>query len=250
MSRILQVVLPSYNEEIALSRLIPQFEELDRKIDEEVCLLVVDDGSKDGTGQIAEDYEGAIRVSLVQFPENRGYGVALETGVTQCAQALGEDDLIATMDADDTHSPAYLQEMIDALDSHSLDVVIASRFAPGGKEVGVPWLRRILSRGAGRLYGMAFGLPGVGDYSCGYRLFRTSIIKRVLDECGSLGLDSGFQATGELLLRLREQTDRIGEVPFELHYERKPTASKMKTVQTVFGTIRFLLKVRSRLRNL
>ena len=243
MSRKLQVVLPSFNEEIALQSLFPQFEEVNQSIDEDLGILVVDDGSSDRTSEVAESWTGSVPVTTLRFPENRGYGAALEEGVTTCAKRLAPTDLIATLDADDTHPPAYLVDMIEAMAAKDLGVVIASRYAPGAKEVGVSLNRRILSRGASRFYGFAFNLPGVRDYSCGYRLFRASLIQESIAQRGSLGLETGFQATGELLFRLREQTTAIGEVPFELHYERKPTASKMKKIRTVIATLRFLYRV-------
>ncbi len=247
MKRILQVVLPSFNEEVALNRLFPQFEQLSQVLDEEVRLLVVDDGSCDRTATVASEWRGKIPVSLIKFPHNRGYGAALEAGVRASAEELGAGDLIATMDADDTHPPLYLQSMVSTLDSQNLDVVIASRYAPGAKEEGVSWDRRLLSRGASFVYRWAFHLPQVRDYSCGYRLFKAELIQHALQQRGSLGLGSGFYATGELLLRLREETSAFGEVPFELHYERKPTASKMPKVATVLGTLRFLWRVRKSL---
>ncbi len=246
MPRILQVVLPSYNEEVALSRLFPQFEQLNELLEEELHLLVVDDGSRDKTPVVAREWRGSVPVSLIQFTQNRGYGAALEAGVRESAEHLGAGDLIATMDADDTHPPSYLESMLAAIDTRNLDVVIASRYSPGAKEEGVSWERRLLSRGASFVYRWAFHLPEVRDYSCGYRLFKAELIQRSLQQRGDLGLGSGFYATGELLLRLREQTSAFGEVPFELHYERKPTASKMPKAATVLGTLRFLWRVRSR----
>jgi len=250
MVRTLQVVLPSFNEEVALGRLFPQFEDLDRAIPEQVRVLVVDDGSSDGTAEVAGSWQGSIPVSLIRFPENRGYGAALAEGVKTSARELAASDLIATMDADDTHSPSYLREMIGSMDDKGLDVVIASRYAEGGMERGVPFVRRVLSRGAGWFYRRAFHLPNLRDYSCGYRLFKASLIQKALADRGDLGMESGFQATGELLLRLREQTTAIGEVGFELHYERKPTPSKMHKVQTIIGTLRFLGEVRRTIRRL
>ncbi|MCG3199675.1 MAG: Undecaprenyl-phosphate 4-deoxy-4-formamido-L-arabinose transferase [bacterium] len=245
MTRRLQVVLPSFNEEIALSRLFPQFEELAARLKDQLSLLVVDDGSSDDTARVAEEWEGKVPVGLVRFPRNRGYGAALETGVTESARELACSDLIATMDADDTHPPRYLANMVKALDEEGLEVVIASRYAPGAREEGVSWDRRLLSRGASFFYQWAFHLPHVRDYSCGYRLFKAGLIQDALrGGIGGLGLDTGFHATGQLLLRLREQTSRIGEVPFELHYERKPTPSKMRKLQTVLGTLKYLREVR------
>ena len=250
MTRLLTVVLPSYNEEVALSRLFPQFESLASEIGEELSLVVVDDGSRDGTSKVARDWTGVTVIKTITFPENRGYGTALEQGVVAAAQSASPEDLIATMDADDTHDPRYLISMIQQLDARELDVVIASRYAAGGKEEGVSWDRKVLSHGASWFYKRVFDLPEVSDYSCGYRLFRAALIHRSLKERGNLGLDSGFQASGELLLRLREQTHAIGEVPFELHYERKPTRSKMQKLKTVVGTLRFLKEVRKTVRSL
>lgn len=248
MPRKLLVVLPSYNEEIALSRLFPQFEQLAERLEENLQLLVVDDGSRDGTSAVAQGWRGSIPVEVHQFPENRGYGAALEAGVSQAARQLSAEDLIATMDADDTHPPSYLQGMVQMLDEQEMDVVIASRFAPGAREEGVPWHRMLLSRGASWFYRSAFDLPQVRDYSCGYRLFKAGLIQKSLQQHQSLNLGVGFYATGELLLRLRQQTVKFAEVPFELHYERKPTASKMPKIATVLGTLRFLHRVRKQVK--
>lgn len=248
MPRILQVVLPSFNEEIALGRLFPQFDELQSGLTEEVRVLVVDDGSSDRTAEVARGWQGRVPVSLIAFEKNQGYGAALGSGVSESARSLGPDDLIATMDADDTHPPKFLADMVAALDSENLDVVIASRYAPGALEAGVAWNRRVLSRGASWFYRRAFRLPQVRDYSCGYRVMKAGLIQRSLEQRGTLGLESGFQATGQLLLRLREQTSRFGEVPFELHYERKPTASKMPKTKTILATFRFLGEVRRTVR--
>lgn len=250
MTRKLTVVLPSYNEEIALGRLFPQFDALAGTISEDLSVLVVDDGSTDGTAKVAAEWSGSTPVRAIVFPRNRGYGAALEEGVVSAARSGGADDLVATMDADDTHDPKYLTDMIAHLDRAGLDVVVASRYAPGGKEEGVSWDRKLLSHGASWFYRRAFDLPGVSDYSCGYRLFRASLIQKALDQRGNLGLDSGFQASGELLLRLREGSSAIGEVPFELHYERKPTRSKMQKFRTVIGTLKFLSEVRKTVRSL
>ena len=250
MPRKLTVVLPSYNEEVALSRLFPQFDRLGSQVEESVELLVVDDGSEDGTSRVASDWSGTTPVRTLTFPYNQGYGTALEQGVIKAANESGKGDLIATMDADDTHDPRYLISMIQKLDQSKLDVVIASRYAPGGKEEGVSWDRKLLSHGASWFYQRVFDLPDVSDYSCGYRLFRASLIQASLAVRGDLGLESGFQASGELLLRLREQTHAIGEVGFELHYERKPTRSKMQKMKTVIGTLRFLSQVRKTVRSM
>ncbi|MCA9442685.1 MAG: glycosyltransferase family 2 protein [Candidatus Omnitrophica bacterium] len=250
MTRQLTIVLPSYNEEVALSRLFPQFDSIRKEIKESLSILVVDDGSSDRTSRVAAEWEGSTPVRAIVFPENRGYGMALEEGVIAAARNSSESDLIATMDADDTHDPRYLISMVDHLDQAELDVVIASRYAPGGKEEGVSWDRKLLSHGASWFYKRVFDLPNVSDYSCGYRLFRASLIQKSLETRKDLGLDSGFQASGELLLRLREQTVAIGEAPFELHYERKPTASKMQKMKTVFGTLAFLNEVRKTVRRL
>ena len=109
------------------------------------------------------------------------------------------------------------------------DLVIASRYQPGSIQKGVPPFRLLLSVGARVLFWWYLRMPGVRDYTCGFRGFRGDLIARGLDRFGAEGLitRSGFACTDELLVHLAMTGPVIREVPFELRYDRKIGESKM-----------------------
>lgn len=229
MHRVL--VLPSFNEERALPPLLHNVEDLG-VVDQ---VLVVDDGSSDRTAEVAETSVQRLPVQVLRHGINRGLGTAMRTAFTALANSsLHDDDAIIVMDADNTHDPALIPRMCHALET--TDVVVASRYCPGGKEFGLAWHRRVLSRGASVLLRLARPVPGVRDYSCGYRAYRLGILRRALaGGAEALITTDGFACMAEILLRLHRLGARCTEVPLALHYERKDGPSKMKVAKTIRG---------------
>lgn len=230
------VVLPAYNEEVALGRLVPAI--LETLAGSSFKVIVVDDGSQDGTAAVIADLsrlDGREQpVELVCHPVNQGLGRAIDTGLrAACAQARSED-IIITMDADNTHSPASIPAMVQAI-AAGKDVVIASRYAAGGQEIGLSQLRHTLSKGSGFLLRTFFPLPGVRDYTCGYRAYRAGLVKRAISTYGDRFVEEhGFTCMAEILLKLAAIGPLVfGEVPLVLRYDLKPTKTKIKIGRTI-----------------
>lgn len=235
--RRLIVLLPCYNEAAALPRLLDALAAQQKAALARLRLeaLVVDDGSSDGTGVIAADAaaDGGIAVHLITHSSNLGLGAALRSGIEWYAAHCAPDDLLAAMDADLTHPPALLAEMLEQADAGA-DVVIASRYAPGGSEHGLSLVRRVYSRGACLLLGRAARIPGVRDYTCGYRLYTQRAIARGQERYGAaLVTERSFVCMAELLCKLAAAGARCVEVPLELHYELKTGPSKMNVPVTI-----------------
>jgi dolichol-phosphate mannosyltransferase len=153
--------------------------------------------------------------------------------------------VLAVLDADGTHPPGLLRSMLAKLDADVLDVVIASRFAPGGGEHGLSATRRLYTRLAGAAMRMLAPLPGVRDYSCGYRVYRRQALERALERFGSpLVSEQGFVCMVELLLKLARSGARFGEVGLDLHYELKQGPSKMNVAATIRRYAAFALRAR------
>jgi dolichol-phosphate mannosyltransferase len=242
---MIAVILPSYNEATELPMLLKRFESLSAEMSELMVVVVVDDGSTDNTAEAAEETDLTIPVRVVVHPENRGLGGALLTGFREIVGDLADEDGIVTMDADNTHDPNYVPALREKMMAADLDIVVASRYAAGGKEVGVPLGRRVLSRGASIVYRCFFRISSISDYTCGYRMFRAGIIRRALEEYGEKFIEeNGFPATGEIILKLRRLTNRFGEIPFALRYDMKHGASKMAKFQTVMHTLKVLWRHR------
>ena len=154
------------------------------------------------------------------------------------------DDVIITMDADESHGPSLITRMLETI-NQGFDVVIASRFQPGSESHGVPLHRRILSSGASLVFRILFPTAGVKDFTCGYRAYRVSAVQRVLDTYGdNLFEYDGFQCMVDLLLKLRSIGASFSEVPFVLRYDLKKGQSKMRIVRTIMRTLELVIRRR------
>jgi dolichol-phosphate mannosyltransferase len=229
MARI-AVLLPCLNEEAALPGLLEQLAKLPG-----VEALVVDDGSTDGTAAIAKEWPqrgDGLAVHLVRHAQNMGLGAALLTGIKHFTCTLPDCTHLCVMDADGTHPPELLSLMLSRMPP--ADVVIASRYAPGGEEHGLTLRRKIYSRGASLLLAMAARVKGARDYSCGYRLYSREILERGLTKFGdALVTERSFVCMAELLCKLAACGAVVDEVPLALHYELKQGASKMNVPVTI-----------------
>jgi len=227
-----------------LQETLPEFSEVETSTSNpisELTVLVVDDGSRDSTASIAQDAancgEGSdgFRVILLQHEKNLGLGAAMRAGVSHFLDALSEGDWLAAMDCDGTHPPELLPKMLRAARGRGLDVVIASRYAFGGKEVGLSASRRASSRICSWGLGVLFRLRGVRDYTCSFRLYSRSALTRAHERYGdSFIRERGFVCQAELLIHLARTGARIGEVPLTLRYDQKRGRSKMRVASTIW----------------
>ncbi|HMB79900.1 MAG TPA: polyprenol monophosphomannose synthase [Vicinamibacterales bacterium] len=209
------VIIPTYNERENLPTLV---EALLRH--EGVRVLVVDDQSPDGTGEVADDVarRNPGRVEVLHRTTKRGFGRSYIDGI-RLAIASGAD-LICQMDADFSHDPARLPDLLAAADR--ADVVIGSRYVPGGAVVNWPRRRLLLSRFA-NMYVRAITHVKARDCTSGYRCWRREAL-------ASLPLDQfvsdGYSFLVEMLFIASRQGRRIAEVPIT-YVERREGQSKM-----------------------
>lgn len=234
---MLTIVLPIFNEE---SNLGPLFERIDgalRKASIPYRIVAVDDGSTDGTPGVIETFRSRATLKVVRHAANQGLGAAIRSGLMEAVRLSAADDVIVTMDADESHTPASIARMLEALD-RGFDVVIASRFQAGSVCLGVPAHRQALSVAASLLFRILFPTKGVRDFTCGYRAYRVSALRRAVAKYGdSLFEFAGFQCMVDLLLKLRGADARFAEVPVVLRYDLKQGQSKMRVFETAARTL-------------
>jgi dolichol-phosphate mannosyltransferase len=217
----LVVCLPTYNErenlEPMLRALAGVFEET--RLDGRV--LVIDDGSPDGTGDLADELARALQlVDVLHRPTKEGLGPAYLAGFRR---ALAEGaELVLEMDCDFSHDPRDVPRLVAAADG--ADVVLGSRYVPGGgtRNWGLP--RRFVSR-AGCLYAQALLGVGVRDLTGGFKCFRREVLERIgLERVASRGY--AFQI--ETTYRALRHGFRVAEVPI-VFTEREAGSSKMSS---------------------
>lgn len=239
-----RVVLPAYNEAGAIDKLVERIVQALRETSWDFDIMVVDDGSSDRTVAVVEQLEEQFPVHLVRHPKNMGLGAAITTCLTQGVKGLSHDDIIVAMDADNTHPPQLITRMIPMI-REGYDIVIASRFQPGARVVGLAKHREWLSICARIMMQTLMPIKGCRDYTCGFRAYRVGLVRQAIHQLdGKLVQESGFASMADLLLTLSRFGAVIGEVPLLLRYDFKRGVSKMRILQTVRRTIRMTLRHR------
>jgi dolichol-phosphate mannosyltransferase len=207
-------------------------------------VVVVDDGSKDRTLEILRELASIYPIDIIIHKYNRGLGETARDGFEYIAETAAPEDIVVRMDCDDTHEPKYIPPMVAKL-NEGWEVVITSRYAKGGSEVGLDWYRRFISRCANLLFKTCFPIPGVWEYTCGYRAHRAGLIQDALAIFGNKFIDlkgMGFTGTLEKLIKYRLMGARITEIPFVLRYDQKLSPSKVVTSITTLGCLILILK--------
>jgi len=247
MSSNVVVGLAAYNEEAGLPGLLDKIIELRKDMGDRLSVVVVNDGSRDGTHHIVEEFSRRHPfIRLIDHEKNRGLGEAVKTILNHVTGCFDDEDILVTLDADNTHTPGIIPDMVEKLETEKLDVVIASRFTKGGREIGLSPMRKLYSRGAVLFFKMFFPIKGVNDYSCGFRAYRVGYLKKAAQAYnGHLVTTSGFDCMAEIMARFARIGVRAGEYPLVLRYNLKQGASKMKVAKTIWGYFGLLKKVRS-----
>lgn len=231
------VVLPAYNEEKDLPQLLAGLNTALSKLQLPFHIVVVDDGSADRTAAIAAEAARTMPVHLVCHPKNRGLGRAIQTGLTEARKFGG---IVVTMDADNSHDPAYIADMIAEFESKDVDLVVCSRYRKGSRVVGLNAFRRFLSFGCYLTMKSMLPYRNVRDYSTGFRAYDAAILNRLVARYGErLVEQSGFACMLELIAKLRTVGARVAEIPYTLRYDQKQGASKLR----IFRTLRQYLNV-------
>jgi dolichol-phosphate mannosyltransferase len=239
--------LPAFNEEKDLPKLLDAFEQQMEASHYDFQVVIVDDGSTDGTANVIGQWSSKIPIDLVQHAKNSGLGETIQDALYRSAALAAPDDVVVTMDADNTHSPALIPAMVNAIQKGS-DVVVASRYRRGSKVVGLRPFRHLMSYGARFLFQVAFPIDGVRDYTCGFRAYRASLLQDAFARFGkTLAEERGFAAMAEILLKLRTLNPKFHEVPMVLRYDLKSGDSKMRVGATVMKTLRMMRRLRSAL---
>jgi dolichol-phosphate mannosyltransferase len=209
------VIIPTYNEAPNLASIVGRV----RTAAPAAHILVADDSSPDGTGQLADSLAASDeQVHVLRRPAKAGLGAAYTAGF-RWGLERGYDVLIE-MDADGSHQPEELSRLLERL--RDADLVLGSRWVPGGAVRNWPLSRRLLSQGGNLYTRLALGIP-LRDATGGYRAFRASTLEKVgLDDIASQGYC--FQV--DLAWRTLQRELVVAEVPITF-VEREAGASKM-----------------------
>jgi dolichol-phosphate mannosyltransferase len=206
----LTIVVPTYNERARLAELVDAVFAAAGAAGVALELVVVDDNSPDGTGALADELAKTRTMQVVRRAGKRGLGTAVVAGF-----AVATAPVVGVMDADFSHPPSLVPILLAAMRATGADVVVGSRYIPGGSTPDWPWSRRLLSR-VGCL--LARPVAPIHDAASGFFIIRAELARRVQIQAG------GFKICLELLVR--GAPGHVIEVPFRFD-DRELGESKM-----------------------
>lgn len=220
----LTIVVPTYNERERLGELVDALFSVTRDAGLELELVIVDDNSPDGTGALADELARTRRIRVVHRTGKLGLGTAVVAGFGVAAAPI-----LGVMDADFSHPPSLVPKLLAAQRATGADLVVASRYVPGGSTPNWPLRRKVLSRAACLL---ARPLSPIRDAASGFFLLRRDVAEGVQIHAG------GFKICLELIVRAWPH--RLVEVPYRFD-DREAGESKMSTREA----LGYLLQLRS-----
>lgn len=218
------IIIPTYNERDNIGLVLTKIIDIAPRVD----ILVVDDRSPDGTGEVVKEYARTTLANVMLLERNgeRGLGNAYRAGL-QLGLAEGYDVLL-TMDADMSHNPVYLPKIFSALETH--DVVIGCRYTWDGGTINWRIRRILLSWLANRFARFVLGVKG-NDLTSGYRAYRREIIESIrLDKIQS----NGYSFLVEMLYWAQRKKARVAEIPI-IFFDRTRGESKISRKEIYKG---------------
>lgn len=248
------VVVPAYNEGDNVARLLGDMASILGELmpGSQVLVALVDDGSKDNTAEVAKQAVEELKkrhpkfdCALLTHPKNRGLAEALKTGLLYACDKAQDGDIIVTMDCDNSHTPGLMVHLTRRI-FEGYDVAVASRFVWGSRVVGLTLFRQALSLGAAILLKTLLPIPGIRDYTCGFRAYRASVIKDIVRLNPSFISEKGFSVMLDILLKLHHHDPHLAfvEIPILLRYDWKKGASKLSVGPTIRQTLRLIARRR------
>lgn len=230
--------LAAYNEESSIDPLFTRLLDL-QESGESLVIVIYNDGSQDNTGGKVRQWQDRLDIRYLEGDVNKGLAFGVASIVEYFVANFVKGDYLALMDCDDTHDPAQVQPMLGKATDNT--VVIASRYQPGSSIHGLSRFRRLASRVFSTMAQSYFHLPNVRDYTSGFRLYPYPVLAQVVQR----GLwpttrEFGFAVTPELLIRCGAANADFAEIPMNLGYDRKSSASNMRVAHNAVNLLKLL----------
>lgn len=200
------ILLPTYNERENLPIIIWLIDQYLRKKDYNFEIIIIDDGSPDGTLEVAKELQkiyGEDVILLRPREKKLGLGTAYVHGIKHAS-----GNFIIIMDSDLSHHPKFIPKFIEMQKERNFDVISGSRYISGGGVSGWDFKRKLVSRGANFLTQLLLR-PGASDLTGSFRLYKKDVLEKLISSC----ISKGYVFQMEMIIRARQFNYTIGEVP-------------------------------------
>lgn len=204
--KLYSIILPTYNERENLPLIFYLINETFTKSNTKFEVIIVDDNSPDNTLEMSQSLQsayGSDKIKILSRQGKLGLGTAYIAGLKKCS-----GEYVILMDADLSHHPKFILNMIEVMDKNAVDIVCGTRYRKGGGVAGWDWFRKLTSRTANFLATFLLN-PGPSDLTGSFRLYKREAIDQILPKVQSKGY--AFQM--EILVHAKKQGLKFGEVP-------------------------------------
>lgn len=242
MKSQLFIVVPVFNEASNIQRLVEAFHDVAAEFGPEyhVRFVLVDDGSTDGTGALAEQLSEGLDFMLLTHDVNQGPGRAFGTAFEHLASRLKAEDWVITMEGDNTSRHELIRQMLTRT-KEGYEIVLASPYMYGGGILQTAPFRVFLSHMSNLLVKEVLGIHGIMTMSSFFRLYQGHALLDLQAHYGPRVVERrGFECMVEMLLKMIYLKFHISEVPMVLNTSRRVGGSKMKIVKTIRGYLTLL----------
>lgn len=224
-------LIPAYNEAVNLPGLSIN---LSKYVKQQKLIIIIDDGSTDNTREVITKLSKTYPVKRIGYKKNQGAGYAFKFGFKKFIPNLKSDDLVITMEADNTSDYSKLEKMIQLAKIH--EIVLASPHKVGGAFKSVSLMRTVLSKISSQIDSMVFGINNVKTYTSFYRVYNARLLKQLNAAYGNrLVTNNGFNSVIEILLKANRLGADIVEIPAEVDWEKRLGKSKMNILKNAKG---------------
>lgn len=246
---MIKIIFCALNEAQNLSNLLKNINHemliLQRDYEINICL----DGSNDESFAILSNLQSKYPVKILPQKNQRGLGLAYKRLFLEVTKDANNDDIIISLDADNTHNPNQIHDMIQHFEKNALDVLIASRFCKNSVMADFPLHRKLISASISTLFQILFSLKNISgkrlkDFTSGYRIYKAKTLKKLLKKEGTnIITEPEFTYTCELLIKLSRIEAKFDEISISYDYGRKIGASKLRIGRNFWRLIILLFKL-------
>ncbi len=229
------ILIPIYNESKNIEILVSSLGKIFKKISKKYTIIFIDDNSQDGTLEILKNLSKKYPLLYFIRKNERGYGSALKFGFEKAKKF----DIIITMDGDLSHDVNDIPNLLDFINKGN-DIVIGSRYIHGGKIKNWPIIRRITSKLTNTFTKIMLNTQ-INDNTSGYRVYKSSFIKNILNKLNS----NGYSIGEEILFLAKKNQSKISEIPVTFQ-DRTRGKSKANMIKEAVGLFKMILRLRKK----
>jgi dolichol-phosphate mannosyltransferase len=240
---MIKIILCALNEVQNLKILLPEINAQMKRINLPYQILICLDGSSDDSKEYILTQKNSYPIEILPQINEKGLGKAMKRLFLKAASTSNDNELIISMDADNTHFPSQIEDLIT---KNKGDVVILSRFCKESKMLGFPFYRILISKTTSFVMRLFFGIRDIEnkkikDYSSGYRCYRVKSIKKLIEEFGDNFItNQDFTYTCELLINLDKIGAKFQELPLHYDYSKKIGESKLRFFSNAKSLLRLI----------